>query len=366
MTEPRRPRASTAAIVLNWNGSDLTRQCVIDLLSSDRPVDVIVIDNGSTDGNIDRLRALAADDVDVVLLRRNRGFAGGMNAGVARATAAGYTHVWLLNNDVSIPPDAHRRLASTLDAHPRDTILTPVLHGPNGDEQHVGGSYAGDGSANRLLTAPAFAAADERHTWLTGTALFCRASTAARVGPFDTAFFAYWEDVEWSFRARRLGVRLAVADDAVVTHHASQGAGAFGSLLTAFLHARNEFLLLRRLEARGARRRAMMARVVARQLRLAMLLDRQRRGDTAPALLGGVAAGLLGLSGRPRALRLPRALAALALVRPLSTARRLERWAGWPEQTEDGRRIDGPTAPATRVVDQSPAGSTNPPDGASD
>jgi GT2 family glycosyltransferase len=331
------PSGRSAAVVLNWNGGDLTCRCLADLRASERPVHVVAVDNGSTDGSAERLHAAAGPDLTVVRLPRNLGFSAGMNAGVRRALSAGCRYLWLLNNDVSIPPAAHAALVDRLESLDREALITPRLAGAGGGDQHIGGSYACDGSRHRLLTCDDLPAVPAEGTWLTGTALFCRASTAARIGPFDERFFAYWEDVDWSFRARRVGIHLATAPEVTVTHHARQGLGGYGSHLAAVLLARNEFLFLRR-HVRGRARLAAFGRVLARQWRLAALLARRADEDIVRAHFTGIVAGLLGLSGRPRAVRLPRRIVRTAMTNPLASARWLERVAA---------RLDPPAPHAT-------------------
>lgn len=322
----RRRRSAAAAVVLNWNGWPFTSRCLQDLASSTLPIDVIAVDNGSTDGSGDLLAAQEGPGVQIVRLPRNRGFTGGMNAGLRLAASSGYDYVWLLNNDVSFPADTHGMLLAALAGQPCETVLTPVLRGPTGIEQHVGGLYVCDGSHPRLQTSGTFAAVPNDRAWLTATALFCRLSTAERIGPFEESFFMYWEDVDWSFRATRLGIRLAVAADATITHYGAQGGGAFGSPLAAFLMARNELLFLRRHAPDGSRW-PVTARVVARQLRWAKLLDRRGQHGAARALLGGLLDGLLRSDGAPHHISLLGFLAYPLLARPLSIARWLEKWA---------------------------------------
>jgi GT2 family glycosyltransferase len=327
MADRLSPRGSpAAAVILNWNGWELTSRCLDDLAASEQPLDIVLVDNGSTDGSAGQVRAAAGPRVDVVLLPRNLGFCGGMNVGMRRTLAKGYEYLWLLNNDVSVPPGACSGLVECLRSHPREMVLTPRLLTPAGREQHVGGRYALDGSLHRLLTCSAFSDAPASESWLTGTALFCRTSTAERLGPLDERFFPYWEDVDWSFRARRAGIGLAVAADVTITHHGAQGAGAFSSPHAAFLMARNELLFLRQ-HTRGRRQFAAVARVVARHLRWATLLERRREEAIVRALFAGLAAGLVVPCGRPRLAALPGVVVRALLARPLTSAQWLERAA---------------------------------------
>ena len=173
------------------------------------------------------------------------GFAAGMNAGIRAAADAGYEFVWLLNNDVSIPPDAHRRLLGALTGAPAETVVTPALFSPSGAVQHAGGTYRPDGSAQRLMTPDALATAPPADAWLTATALFCRTATALRVGPFDERFFAYWEDVDLALRMREAGWRCALAPGALGTHAHSATLGS-GSARKNYLMGFGRGYLLRK------------------------------------------------------------------------------------------------------------------------
>ncbi len=105
---------AVSVIVVNWNGREHLTPCFESLLASDYPADrleLVCVDNGSTDGSVALLRQ-SFPRVLVVALPENRGFTGGNSAGVAAAT--GEVLVFL-NNDMRVEPDAIRRLVAALD-----------------------------------------------------------------------------------------------------------------------------------------------------------------------------------------------------------------------------------------------------------
>src|SRR5215471_7567054 len=87
------------AVVLNWNGGNQTWKCIEYLLRQEpqRP-DIVVVDNASTDGSLERLRG-AQLPCTFITFEKNKGFAVGMNAGMQKALEQGYDFVWLVNND---------------------------------------------------------------------------------------------------------------------------------------------------------------------------------------------------------------------------------------------------------------------------
>jgi GT2 family glycosyltransferase len=106
--------AGIFAVVLTYNRKDLLRQCLDHVFAQSRPSDkVIVIDNCSSDGTADMLRAEWGDRVEVHRLSRNVGASGGFNVGIRVAYQDGADFVWVMDDDVMPEPDA---LAKLLEA----------------------------------------------------------------------------------------------------------------------------------------------------------------------------------------------------------------------------------------------------------
>jgi GT2 family glycosyltransferase len=207
-----------AAVVLNWNGWRDTIACLDSLRTLTEVPRVIVVDNGSTDGSPDRLRA-EAPWVQLVELPSNRGFGGGMNAGIAAALgeAPRVDYVWVLNNDTLVEPSTLPRMLALADSDHRIGIVGNRLVDADGSGriQAMGG-----GAINRWLgttsTYPDPSSKECDH--LVGASLLVRRSLLRQVGGFDERYFFYLEDTDLSLRARRAGWHLAVAEDATVIH----------------------------------------------------------------------------------------------------------------------------------------------------
>src|SRR3954471_15212545 len=91
------------AVVLNWNGASLTRQCLRSLWAGAGPgVDVVVVDDASTDGRTADLATMAGGRHRLVRHDRNLGVAAGFNTGLRLAMAGGFEYAWLLNNDIEV------------------------------------------------------------------------------------------------------------------------------------------------------------------------------------------------------------------------------------------------------------------------
>ncbi len=214
-----------AVVVLNWNGWRDTVACLESLRHLDVMPRVVVVDNGSTDGSQDRIRA-EAPWAQLVELPSNRGFGGGMNVGIAVALrdAPWVDYVWVLNNDALAEPSTLSRLTAVGDSDSRIGIVGSRLVDADGSGriQAMGG-----GTVNRWLgtTSTHLKPSSRSCDHLIGASLLVRGSLLRQVGGFDERYFFYLEDTDLSLRARRAGWRLAVAEDATVIHRRGASIG---------------------------------------------------------------------------------------------------------------------------------------------
>jgi hypothetical protein len=217
-----------------------------------RPAEqVIIVDNGSQPDPCRDLEVVWPG-ITVLRMQQNRGFAGGCNAGIRQALAAGADAVLVLNNDVVVDPLMLGTLVDVLD---RDTQIAAAGAKMLTDETppriHAAyGVLTFHGSLVRIegwLEPRTEKFCEERDVdVVTGGAVLLRRQALETVGLFDEAFFAYHEDVDWCMRARRRGWRLRYVPQARVFHrmHASTG-GGYVSAIT-YLVARNSVLVVRK------------------------------------------------------------------------------------------------------------------------
>ena len=205
-------------LVVNWNGHADTTRCLESLSSLPTPHRVLVIDNGSSDGSVERLR----DEwpvITVLPLPGNIGFGRAANAGIRHMAALGWSpdFVWLLNNDAVVAPGCLDAMLRIADADPSVGIVGSVLLDADGSDRV---QAWGGGRVNRWLgTTRTYRAPDGGDlTHIVGASMLLRVSMLERIGLFDERYFFYLEDTELSYRAHRSGWRLAVADTAIVRH----------------------------------------------------------------------------------------------------------------------------------------------------
>jgi GT2 family glycosyltransferase len=290
-------------VIPNWNGEKYLPLCLDSLRKQTYPrLEVIVADNGSTDGS---LALLARDypEVQVVALNENRGYAGGVNAGFR--AAAGQVLV-AFNNDAEADPCWIKELVAVLDRHPEAGMATSrVRLFDRRDHLHAAGDFYGlDGiPGNRGVWQPDGPAYD-KETWVfgaQGAAAAYRRSMLDKIGLLDESFGSYLEDVDLSWRAQLAGYRCIYAPRAIVYHMISVTGG--GPLASFFVGRNTIFVIVKDYPASLLRR--FWPAVLRAQLRISMEALRAWRGAAARARLRGQLAALLHL---PRLLSQRRAI----------------------------------------------------------
>ncbi len=237
-------RTGVSVVIPNWNGRAWLPAC-LEAVAAQQPApsEVIVVDNGSTDGSVDYLRA-AHPEVRLVALARNTGFASAANRGLE---AARTELVALINTDVVLADDWLARMAVAIDSAPRlASVACKMLSLQDRDRVYDAGDVLRrDGVCEQRGR---FGRDDGR--WeeagdvfgaCAGAALYRRSAVLA-VGSFDERYFAYLEDVDLALRLRLAG--WACRYEPVVALHA--GGGSSGQLPRGleYLVARNTLFLV--------------------------------------------------------------------------------------------------------------------------
>ena len=282
--------ASVTAVVLSWNGREDTLACLRSLEQvTYSSLSVVVVDNNSRDGSPDAVRD-ARPDVRLIALAENRGFAGGVNAGLGAALDDGAEHVLLLNNDATVEPGFLEPLVAAASAPEVGAACAQILHA---DPPHLvwyagarydprrghQGRHTGYGEPRLPATTPSYPT--DRAC---GGAMLIPRHAAERVGLLDETLFAYAEDVDWSLRARAAGLTILVVPASVVYHAVSASSGGAASPDTLYYALRNGLVVAERTCPLGrlgtARRRAEAALAFSAQ---ALRSPWRRRGLRAVA-----------------------------------------------------------------------------------
>ena len=271
---------SVAAVVLSWNGREDTLACLRSLAGE--AVDAIVVDNASEDGSAEVVEQ-QFPAVELIRNDVNLGYAGGMNVGIRRALERGADHVLLLNNDVEVEPGAVAKLAAAAEGAGAVSPLITFAANPE-TVWYAGASFdprRGYNGRHRGLGRPA-----AEFTEVAETDRACRAAMLIpraaldEVGLLDEELFAYFEDAEWSLRARRAGLPVRVAPSARVRHKVSASTGGEGSEAAIYYSVRNLLVITERYAPLGRfgtwRRRTVIVLAYAAQALLARRPTRLR------------------------------------------------------------------------------------------
>lgn len=214
-----------SCVVLNWNGWQDTVDCLTALKESTYPnVNLIVVDNGSTNDSVARIRG-AHPDAFLVESKKNLGFAGGNNIGIRHALAHGADFVWLLNNDTKPTPDALSALVTKALTNNKIGAVASICHyadSPSSVEAWAGARVNLWIGYGRNSTMPR---SDEWFDSLNGTSVLISRAAFEDVGLLDEGFFLYWEDTEFCLRLRKKGWYLAAAPDSHVLHKVNASTG---------------------------------------------------------------------------------------------------------------------------------------------
>lgn len=229
---PPVPADSLSIIVPTHNTRALTLKCLgaIDRAFRRVPIEVVLVDDGSSDGTEKEVRA-AFSWVRVVRHDVPRGFSAAVNAGLRTAS---HSVLMLLNSDTEVDQQALDAMLEAFGRDPRLGIAGAQLRYPSGEPQWSGGAapgplwlfYQASGLHPLLARLPGYRRARPLETaktrdvgWVTGAALAMRREVWNQVGPFDEGFQFYGQDLDLCLRAGAAGWRVSIVPAFTVMHH---------------------------------------------------------------------------------------------------------------------------------------------------
>lgn len=241
-----------AVVILNWNGSEQLKRFLPSVLRSlPDYARVVVADNGSTDDSVALLER-EFPSVELILLDRNYGFAGGYDRALRRIEALYYV---LLNSDVETPRGWIEPLVGAMDRNPATAAAAPKLlaWSDRGCFEYAGASggfidFLGypfcRGRILQCVERDEGQYDDAREVfWASGAAFCCRADVFHRLGGFDEDFFAHQEEIDLCWRMQLAGYAVRVVPESRV-YHVGGAALAAGSPRKVYLNHRNNLMML--------------------------------------------------------------------------------------------------------------------------
>lgn len=209
-----------SAILVNWNGEKWLRKCIESLLEQTyRPVEIVMVDNGSTDNSIAYVRK-EFPQVKIVEVGKNLGFARGNNAGIKAASGH---YILLLNTDAWLDKDAIEKLE---DVYERNNYAVIAPYSTQYDKVQGDEAYEStiDPFGHSVFTEDTSNEGDKSF-FISGVCLFFTKDIYKRTRGLDQNFFMYMEDVDWFWRLIIFDLKFAHIKGVYVHHAISAGTG---------------------------------------------------------------------------------------------------------------------------------------------
>lgn len=236
--------SEVTVIIPNLNGKDLLKISLSSLYKSNyKNFDVILVDNGSTDGSVKFIRRFFPK-VRVIENRKNLGFAKAVNIAIQKSKSS---YVVLLNNDTKVERDWLSRLVASAKSHKScSSIASKILNFKKrsilesaGDKINIVGQANPIGKGDKSTSY-------QRGKYVlgaTGAASLFKREAIEKVGLFDEDFFFYFEDVDWALRSQLYGFKTFYEPRAIAYHMGGETAKRFERFME-YLRYRNTMLLI--------------------------------------------------------------------------------------------------------------------------
>ncbi len=241
-------------IILNWNGYEVTRECLLSLKTiSYQNYTVVLVDNGSVDNSIDKLSE-EFNQIDYLGLEKNYGFTGGNNRGIIHAmNKYNPDYLLLLNNDTEVKTDFLDKLINPF--HTDETIYATVpkiyfynkkdiIWYAGGKVSKLSGIVTEFGKNKKDSTSTS---KQKKIGFMNGCTALLSAKAINKIGLLDEMFFAYSEDTDYSIRILNSGHSIVYVPESIVYHKVSQSFKKNnGNWFKYYLATRNLVLLQRK------------------------------------------------------------------------------------------------------------------------
>jgi GT2 family glycosyltransferase len=248
MTNSAQPKVFV--LILSYNGKKWLEECLPSVLAMDYPnYEVVVIDNGSSDGTAEYLES-EFPEVQTVAINPNVGYARGFNAGLEYAAAHGAEYFLIMNNDTVIDRGALVALLETAVAKERAGFVTGKVYfydspavlqtvGKYEDRILVNGRHIGWGEKD----VGQYESVSER-VFADDVFTLVNRKMYDEVGGYDPQFFLQCEEWDWQVRAKKKGWRIYYTPAAKIWHRVSATTGGYGSPINEYFFQRNRMVVL--------------------------------------------------------------------------------------------------------------------------
>ncbi len=243
-----------SVIIINWNTRDLLLNCIRSVYETARDIsfEIWVVDNGSTDGSQEAVRA-AFPRVLLIENTQNRGFAAANNQALKRMTGR---YALLLNSDAALTDGAAQQLLAFMESTPAAGMACGQLLNPDGSRQNSIANFPtlltliSNETLLRIVFPEKFPSKRRNYPGPIpiesgiGACLMIRKTAMEAVGIFDETYFFFFEETDWAYRMKQANWRIFFVPSARIIH--SQGKSAGNRVASRILFYRSRYIYLKK------------------------------------------------------------------------------------------------------------------------
>ncbi|MCI0184442.1 glycosyltransferase family 2 protein [Sulfoacidibacillus ferrooxidans] len=229
-------------VIVNYNTKSMLFQCLQSIAAhTSIPHEIIVVDNGSTDGSVQALRHVNSDHLIVIANNHNKGYAKACNQGIVAGSSP---YILLLNSDVMVTEQWLEPLLHCMKSDPRIAVVGPKMIDEHG--RITGAGVVGTEAHHvprGLLERDEPGKYDQQEDCLSvcGAAYLIRRDLLGELGLFDEHYFFYFEETDYSFHARHQGYRVVYCPQSTIYHLMGQSCNDHGKLRSMFEESERYF-----------------------------------------------------------------------------------------------------------------------------
>lgn len=258
-------KTKVSIIILTTNALSLTKEQLLNIAKLDTgklDIECLVVDNASNDNTEEEIKDYKLPNMKYGFIQSgaNLGFAGGNNVGIKKALKQKSDYIILMNNDLILPSDIVTKLVDFMDKNPNVGIASPKMYFAKGYEFHkdrykekdlgnviwyAGGLIDWDNiySSHRGVDEIDIGQYEkiEKTDFANGACFIARSEIFEKVGLLDDSFFLYWEDADFSMKARKKGYKIVYFPKTYLWHKVSTSTGGSGSITNDYFLTRNRY-----------------------------------------------------------------------------------------------------------------------------
>lgn len=237
-----------SVILVNYNGAKYNKECIDSLIATNyKNLDIIVVDNASTDNSISLLREIYEDKIELVLCKDNNGFSVANNIGMDIAIKNNSDYIMLLNNDTIVEENLFEELIKCSDRNNNSIICPKInyydkknyiwsaggyINWNKGNAEHFGINKIDKKEFNK----------EKNIEFGTGCCMFIPRRILMDIGEMDKSYFLYFEDADYCMKAINKGYKIIYLPTTTVYHKVSSSTGGDETPLFIYYITRNRLI----------------------------------------------------------------------------------------------------------------------------